>query len=618
MKIPGCFRAFCSALGVGLASASALAQSGNFAALNKSIAGLQSGPATAQPAATNAYTFNASLGGTATTPTGPRNFVIPGGGGTRTLAFNTNDQQWIFAAAFASQAALDAVFVNGTYTYNFGGRAVTLPYAGDLYPAIPVATLSGGTWNNNTVSVDRAQPTTITTTFSQNYLVGLSRLAISVSGGPNGQVNLQASSSDNFNQQQLALTVPANTFQPGINYRVEIEANRIVTLDTTSAPGYTVVSLYSATNVFTVTAAQSGPPTFTRQPSTQQISNNSTVVFSAAANNATAYQWQRNNVLIDGATRPSLVIFGATGANAGAYTLVASNAAGSAPSISANLNIAVGNDFGRLSNLSILTDLTATTTDFTMGTVIGGANTRGTKPLLIRAVGPSLAQLIGAGALPDSRLELYADQTVVASNDDWLGAPALATVFAQVGAFGFTGPDSKDAAIFNTLEARAGGYTVRVSGAPGAMGRVIAELYDATSITAFPPPTPRLINVSVRKQIDAGTSLTAGFVIAGSTAKTVLVRAIGPGLAQFGVPGLMADPRLELFNSSSVPIAANDNWGGDPQLTQAGTRVGAFVVTPTTSADAMLLITLAPGSYTAEVRGVTGGGNALVEVYEVP
>ena len=322
---------------------------------------------------------------------------------------------------------------------------------------------------------------------------------------------------------------------------------------------------------------------------------------------------------IPDATASSLVIFGATRDDAGAYSVVASNASGGTPSFPANLNFAVGNDFGRLGNLSILTDLTETTTDFTMGTVIGGANTTtANKPLLIRAVGPSLVQLGVTGALSDPKLELYAGQAVVGSNDDWAGTAALKSAFAQVGAFAFTDDSSKDAAIFSPLAPRPGGYTVRVTGAPGAVGRVIAELYDSTAITAFPPSTPRLINVSVRKQIDPGATLTAGFVIAGSTAKTVLVRAIGPGLGVFGVPGVMPDPRLELFNSSSVSIATNDNWGGDPQLTAAGARVGAFKIDNARSADAMLLITLSPGNYSAEVRGVGPGGAALVEVYDVP
>ena len=141
-------------------------------------------------------------------------------------------------------------------------------------------------------------------------------------------------------------------------------------------------------------------------------------------------------------------------------------------------------------------------------------------------------------------------------------------------------------------------------GSPGAVGRVIAELYDSTAITAFSPSTPRLINVSLRKKIDQGATLNAGFVIAGSKAKTVLVRAIGPGLGAFGLPGVMPNPRLALFNSSSVSIATKDGWGGDPQLTAAGARFGAFKIDDFKSADSMLLHALSPGNYSAEVRGV--------------
>jgi hypothetical protein len=79
----------------------------------------------------------------------------------------------------------------------------------------------------------------------------------------------------------------------------------------------------------------------------------------------------------------------------------------------------------------------------------------------------------------------------------------------------------------------------------------------------------------------------------------------------------MADPKLELFSGSNS-IAINDNWGGDPQLTLAGARVGAFAIANQQSGDAMILITLQPGQYSAQVSGVTGGGTALVEVYDVP
>jgi hypothetical protein len=97
-----------------------------------------------------------------------------------------------------------------------------------------------------------------------------------------------------------------------------------------------------------------------------------------------------------------------------------------------------------------------------------------------------------------------------------------------------------------------------------------------------------------------------------------LIRAIGPTLATaFDVPGAMTDPKLELFSGQTV-IAANDNWGGDAQLTAIGNRVAAFKIDDGGSRDAVLLLTLAPGNYTAHVSAVAGGGLALVEVYEIP
>jgi hypothetical protein len=107
-------------------------------------------------------------------------------------------------------------------------------------------------------------------------------------------------------------------------------------------------------------------------------------------------------------------------------------------------------------------------------------------------------------------------------------------------------------------------------------------------------------------------------VIGGTTARTVLIRAIGPGLAVFGVPETMPDPVLKLYGTNSTVVGGNDNWGGTAQLTTAGVAVGAFAVANPSSNDAMLLITLAPGKYTAEVTGKGAGGTTLVEVYEVP
>jgi hypothetical protein len=126
-----------------------------------------------------------------------------------------------------------------------------------------------------------------------------------------------------------------------------------------------------------------------------------------------------------------------------------------------------------------------------------------------------------------------------------------------------------------------------------------------------------LKNLSTRGQVGTGSDmLIAGFVVAGDTPKQVLIRAIGPSLGDFGVTGALADPQLQLFSGNTL-TSTNDNWGGAPAISTAGNLVGAFPLAAT-SRDAVLLATLPPGSYTAQVSGVGGAtGVALVELYDV-
>ena len=246
-----------------------------------------------------------------------------------------------------------------------------------------------------------------------------------------------------------------------------------------------------------------------------------------------------------------------------------------------------------------------------MGFVVGGTESSGTKPLLVRAAGPSLTPLGVSDAHSDPSLEFFAGASKVAENDNWGGSSATSSAFAQVGAFAYASPDSKDAAIFYPSVGR-GDNSVRVGGAAGASGAVLVELYDATA--TFGLTTPRLINVSVLKNI--GTGLTVGFVIGGSGTMRVLVRAIGPTLTGFGVTGSLSDPRLSLFNASGRILGGNDNWNSADASTMAA--VGAFAL-PLFSSDAALVAPLAPGNYTVQVTGAGGAtGVALVEVYEVP
>ncbi len=154
----------------------------------------------------------------------------------------------------------------------------------------------------------------------------------------------------------------------------------------------------------------------------------------------------------------------------------------------------------------------------------------------------------------------------------------------------------------------AGAYTVRVSNASGAVTSNAATL--TLSANASRPA-----NISVRTNVATDDVVTPGFVLQGSGTKRVLIRAVGPGLAPFGLTGVMADPKFTVYQGSS-PIATNDDWSA-PNIGSAFSATGAFSL-PAGSKDAALVTDLAAGKdYTVQVTNATGaGGIVLVEVYD--
>ncbi len=274
-------------------------------------------------------------------------------------------------------------------------------------------------------------------------------------------------------------------------------------------------------------------------------------------------------------------------------------------------------DSARITNLAIRSRSGLGVETLIVGVTVGGAGTSGSMPLLFRGAGPTLAVFGVPGFLVDPVLSVFSDTTFT-QNDNWGSDAGLTAVFSRVGAFPFTSGASLDAALYSPT-VRPGGYTVQISGARGTTGVALAEVYDATPPGESTAATPRLTNVSARTQVGTGgDTLIAGFVISGSSNKTVLLRAAGPALVELGVSGVLLDPKLELYGSDGALVTSNDNWSGTAELTAAFTAVGAFSF-ETTSKDAALLVTLRPGAYTAQVTGIGGtSGIALVEVYEVP
>jgi subtilisin-like proprotein convertase family protein len=355
------------------------------------------------------------------------------------------------------------------------------------------------------------------------------------------------------------------------------------------------VSIYGS-----LTSAASAPVITTAPAAvTTTVGGSATFSVTASSSAPMTYQWRKDGVAISGATGATLTLNSVAAADAGTYSVVVSNAVGSTTSSGAALSVAVGIT-SRLSNLSVRTPLGAGRT-FIVGFVMTG----GAKPVLLRAVGPRLGVFGVTDAHPNPRFELFNSANAsVAQNDDWGGGPTLAATFASVGAFSLEA-DSRDAALSSSLS---GGHTVHISGTGS--GVVLVEAYDAGSGNS-----PRLLNVSARNRVGAGGDiLIAGFVIGGTGSKTVLIRAVGPTLSAFGVANPLKDPKLEVYQGSTL-VAENDDWA--PSLSAAFSKVGAFPL-PAQSLDAALTLTLQPNAYTVHVKGLDGGsGEAIIEIYDL-
>jgi alpha-tubulin suppressor-like RCC1 family protein len=362
----------------------------------------------------------------------------------------------------------------------------------------------------------------------------------------------------------------------------------------------------------------------TASPVAQVVAAGASATFTVGATGAGAltYQWRKDGVAIAGATASTLTIAAATAGHAGNYDVIVRDGANALTTVPVALALAAGpgEEVARIANLSILSSLASRTDSFRLGFVVGGTGTAGAKPLVIRAAGPSLAAFGVPDTLGDPKIEVLTGSTTVAENDDWGGQATVAAAMAAVGAFPYVSSSSLDAAVTTNITGRDNTVVVgsAFGGAPS--GAVIAEIYDATPGAIFTAAIPRLINVSVLK--DVGVSLTAGFVIGGpaDSTKRVLIRAVGPGLADVGVSsGFVLDPKLTLHGANQAVVDANDNWGNTPELAAAFGAVGAFAL-PAGSNDAALIATLQAGvNYTAVVTGAGGGtGLVLVEVYELP
>ena len=260
----------------------------------------------------------------------------------------------------------------------------------------------------------------------------------------------------------------------------------------------------------------------------------------------------------------------------------------------------IGNTDPGLANIS---------TRVTVGTgnqvCIGGFIIQGqSKRVGIRGLGPSI-QVGGIpvpGTIPDPLLELHdATGATIVFNDNWRTSQA-----AEIQDRGLAPGSDMEAALIATLPA--GDYTAVLRDTHGSTGIGLIEVYDLD-----PLGNSQILNLSARAYVGTDNNVLIGGLIVQSVFKRLLLRALGPELAAYGVTGELGNPALELHDFNGAMLATNDNWRDAPNSSD----ISATGLAPTDDREPAVLAMLGPGTYTAIVRGVgdTSTGIALLEAY---
>ncbi len=260
----------------------------------------------------------------------------------------------------------------------------------------------------------------------------------------------------------------------------------------------------------------------------------------------------------------------------------------------------------RLTNLAV-----RTVTGPGEQTLISGFAVTGSasKQLVIRAVGPTLADFGVMDAVSNPTLRVFSGPTLIAESSASSDVPAA--TFATVGAFPLRPLDAA-----SSLQLAPGSYTAHAA-THGETGTALLEVYDADPLTH----PARLSNLSVRGKTGGGVTLIAGFALRGYANRSVLIRGLGPGLRALGIVGVVQTPMLVLYAADGTVLARYGEWSAQANASAIGAAaksVGALVLSPNSS-DAACLTILRPGNYTVELRSTDGSaGIGVIELFELP
>ena len=322
---------------------------------------------------------------------------------------------------------------------------------------------------------------------------------------------------------------------------------------------YSFAGAGDATSVAVATAIPSAAPGFVAGNGSLAVGGRLVCPVTVTGGGTYTYRWYLNGVLISGAYSNPYIVESVTTANAGTYSAD------------------VTNSFG--------------TTRITAGTVVvnsTGAPTFSLQPF-DKVVAPGGTFALAAAADGSGLSYQWFRNGVALSGET--GSIILRN---------------------NANSGDAGSYTVRVTNSAG-------SITSGASVVTINPNASVLSNISVRTNAGATQIVIPGITVAGGGSKRVIIRAVGPGLTQFGLSGVMADPKLAVYDGSTK-IAESDNWDGLSATSNAFASVGAFALT-VGSKDAALVTNLPASAsghgYTVQVSSANNqGGIVLIEVYD--
>jgi hypothetical protein len=382
----------------------------------------------------------------------------------------------------------------------------------------------------------------------------------------------------------LFFTIPSGTasFSFTLRYPAKLTTPQVFQAQATlSAATASPTELLAAATVAQTPVA----PGISTQPvdTTLTVGTPLTLTVIATGTAPFAYQWRRNGSAIAGATDGSFALASVQLTDAGNYDVVVSNASGSITSRTAKL-VALTSPVAPAFETQPESSTTSVSGSVSFSVVASGTPTP-TYRWQRQAAGTS-------------------SWTTLANSTTYAGA-TTATLVVRAATAAMNGDRFRCIVTNSAGSATTDEVTLTITPTAPAPSDPTAKSYS------------RLTNLSVRATAGSGDqSLIVGFVIGGTGSKQILVRGIGPTLAQFGVDGSLADPTLSLYNSARTRIGINDNWGGTSTLSRSFSLVGAFSL-PTSSKDAALAVALPAGACSAQINGVGGTtGVSLAEVYD--